>query len=267
MKSLQIQYSKEVARELGKIAVYLPGEEIEVGDILTFPYGKKGFLKKTAPLGSFQKITNLKNLGIHTIKTQQSKTPDSYRFTSKQAVQFQFGAGGNADLSSSVLPKANAELQIKLSAEGAICFFALHCSKTSLDDIMALENEINTKGKNMVWEDTYLVTSVTIAQKALIIQSNSSSSELILGGDVQGLQSGNLINVKADAKIHIKKQTGDMLVKDWSDDVTVFMDLMRFEKEIFGTETKSTPFASKILDNDTIRLQAVSASELTEDTL
>ncbi|WP_062053959.1 hypothetical protein [Aquimarina longa] len=265
MKSLQIQYSKEVARELGKIAVYLPGEEIEVGDILTFPYGKKGFLKKTAPLGSFQKITSLKNLGISEVKVQQSKTPDSYRFTSKQAVDLQFGVRVDADLGNDTLPKANGELRIKLSAEGAICFFALHCFKTSLDDIMALENEINTKGKKMVWEDTYLVTSVTIAKKALIIQSNSSSSELTLGGDVQGLQSSSIMKVKTDAKIHIKKQTGDMLIKDWSDEVTVFMDLMKFEKETFATETKNSSFTSKSLDTDIIRLQPVSVSELVEN--
>lgn len=35
--SLQIQYSKKIAKELGKVAVSLPGEEINVGDIIQFP--------------------------------------------------------------------------------------------------------------------------------------------------------------------------------------------------------------------------------------
>lgn len=265
MKSLQIQYSKEVARELGKIAIYLPGEEIAVGDILTFPFGKRGLLKKAAPLGSFQKITNLKNLGVRQPKIQQSTTPDTYRFTSKQEVQFDFGLSGNADLHNDSLPKAKGELNIKLSAEGAICFFAFNCFKTSLDDISSLENEINSQGKRMVWDDTYLVTSVTTAEKALIIQSNSNASELTLGGDVQGLQSSTLMNLKADAKIHIKKQKGDMFVKDWSDDVTVFMDLMKFEKEIFGIESKDGAFDPEMSGTDIIRLQPVSASQLIEE--
>ncbi|MEW7279052.1 hypothetical protein ABW636_10700 [Aquimarina sp. 2201CG1-2-11] len=262
MKSLEIQYSKEIARELGKIAVFLPGEEVEVGDILRFPNGKKGILNKAAPLGSFQKITNLKNLGINHIKTQLSKTPDSYRFTSKRSVQLQFKTGLNADLNDDSLPKTNGELHIKLSSEGAICFFATNCSKISLDNILTLENEINSQGKKMVWDDTFLVTSVTIAQKALIIQSNSNTSELTLGGDVQGLQSSSLINVKADAQIHIKKQTGDMLVKDWSNDVSVFMDLMKFEKETFGIESKHITDHSIFQDINGVKLQPVHVSEL-----
>ncbi len=265
MKSLQIQYSKEVARELGKIAVYLPGEEIEVGDILTFPYGKRGLLQKMAPLESFQKITNLRNLGIDYFKIQKSKSPDTYRFTSKQAVQFQFDTKLQADLNTNALPKGKGELQIKLSSQGAICFFALHCSKTSLSDIPALENEINAKGKKMVWEDTFLVTSVTIAKKALIIQSNSSESEVILGGDVQGLQSNSLMNLKANAQIHINKQKGDMFIKDWSDDVTVFMDVMRFEKETFGVQNKDLQTTAKPLNTDTIRLESVTISQVLKD--
>ncbi|WP_103865708.1 hypothetical protein [Aquimarina sp. I32.4] len=264
MQSLQIEYSKEVARELGKIAVYLPGEDVAVGDILTFPFGKRGLLNKTAPLGSFQRITSLKNLRIGQPKVRQSESPDSYRFTSKKAVQFNFGTKAQADLANNALPKANGELQIKLSAEGAICFFALNCTKTSLEDITALENEINAKGKKMLWEDTYLVTSVTTAQKALIIQSKSNESELTLAGEVQGLQSSSLMNLHANAGIHIKKQKGNMFIKDWSDDVTVFMDLMKFEKETFGT--KNNHFSTEASDQDAIRLHPVSISELIEDT-
>ncbi len=265
MKSLQIQYSKEVARELGKIAIYLPGEEVEVGDILSFPFGKRGLFQKAAPLGSFQKITSLKNLGIYSMPIQKSKTPDSYRFTSKQAVNFQLNTGVQADFGNEAFPQGKGELHISLSAEGAICFFALHCYKTSLEDITALENEINTRGKKMVWEDTFLVTSVTIAKKALIIQSNSEQSEITLGGDVQGLQSGSLGTLKASAKIHISKQKGDLLIKDWSDEVTVFMDLMKFEKETFDVAYKKEAFIHEDVKTTPLKLVPVSVSEILEE--
>lgn len=48
--SLQIQYSKELVKAPGKIAVYLPGEQVEVGDIITFPYGRTGMFSKKVPL-------------------------------------------------------------------------------------------------------------------------------------------------------------------------------------------------------------------------
>ncbi len=266
MKSLQIEYSKEIARELGKIAIYLPGEELQIGDIIRFPYGKTSIFKKVNPLGSFIKISSLSHLGITTPPTRKSKSPDSYRFTSKDGVQLQFGATAQASLSNTSLPQANGSLQIKMSNEGAICFFALDCYKEQLDHIAALEHEINTHDNEMIWDDTFLVTSVTTAQKALIIQSNSSSSEVVLDGDVQGLQSSQVGSLSADTSIKIQKQQGDLFIKDWSDTVTIFMDVMRFDKKVFGAPITSTP--KNIVTNDipiidsSITLSAVSASEI-----
>ena len=85
---LQIQYSKQIARELGKIAVYFPGDEISIGDIIKFPYGKKGLFKKDVPWGTFERVTSLKNLGVVFEKTGPDKNPDSYQFTTKDSVEF-----------------------------------------------------------------------------------------------------------------------------------------------------------------------------------
>ncbi len=265
MKSLQLQYSTEIARELGKIAVYLPGEKVTVGDIIRFPFGKRGFLQKVAPLGSFQKITDLNNLGIQNIPMQQSDTPDSYRFCSKQAVDFQLTSATDMRFDYEALPSANTELEIRLSATGAIYFCAINCYKTSLNNIAMLENEINSRGKRMVWDDTFLVTAVTVAQKALIIQSKSNQSAITLGGNVQGLQSNQLMHLGTKHQIHIKKQQGDLFIKDWSDQVTVFMELMKFEKETFDSTYKETPkqlaFPTTTLNKHQYRLTPVIVSD------
>ncbi len=231
---LQIQYSKEIARELGKIAVYFPGDEVKVGDIIRFPFGKKGLFRKTVPWGTFSKVTSLKNLGVAYTESQLSESPDPYRFSTKNAVNIAFNGNVNADLGNDNLPHGKAALSIKFSSEGAIYFLAVGCDKTGIDDIVALENQIQSKS-NLVWDDNFLVTSVTIAKKALIAQSNSKSSELTLGGEVSGLKS-NAANINSDAKISITKEKGSAFIKDWSDDVTVFMDVMKLEKEIFSTE-------------------------------
>ncbi|MFY0602756.1 MAG: hypothetical protein JXQ93_02320 [Flavobacteriaceae bacterium] len=230
---LQIQYSKEIARELGKVAVYFPGDEVKVGDIIRFPFGKKGLFRKTVPWGTFSKVTSLKNLGVPYKESQLSESPDPYRFSTKNAVNITFNGNANADLRNDNLPHGKAALSIKFSSEGAIYFLAVGCDKTGIDDIVALENQIQSKS-NLVWDDTFLVTSVTIAKKALIAQSNSKSSELTLGGEVSGLKS-NASNINVDAKISITKEKGSSFIKDWSDDVTVFMDVMKLEKEIFSS--------------------------------
>jgi len=232
MKDLQIQYSEEIARELGKIAVYLPGEKIDVGDIIKFPNAKPRLFGKKLPLGSFKKITTLENLGVKFKTPPFSGSPDTYRFSSKNEVNIGFNLKGNAELGNESLPKASKDLQIQFSSEGAIFFLAVDCEKQELDDILFLEKEIDSKGKQLVWDDTYLVTSVTVAKKAFVAQSKSKSSEIILTAGIDGFKSSSA-DISANTNLKISKSKGNLFIKDWSKDVTVFMDLVRFEKKIF----------------------------------
>lgn len=261
---LQRMYSKELAKELGKIAVYLPGEPIEVGDIITFPFGNS-ILGRPRPIGSFKKVTSLKNLGITYPEPTYSNRPDTYRFASKNAVNIEFDLGGSANLGNEQLPSGAARTRIGFAAEGAIYFLGVDCDKKQLDDLNILENEVNDKGKSLLWKDTYLVTSVTVAKKAFIAQSRSKTSELQLSGDVKGIQSG-AVDIKANSGIKIERQQGDMFIKDWSDDVTVFMDLVKFEREVFGQSTKSVGTSSDKQERDfRIHFKPVNITELITD--
>ncbi len=231
--SLQIQYSKKIARELGKVAVYLPGEEIKVGDIVQFPHGKGIF--RTAPFGSFQKITDLRSLEANYEVKEDLSPPDSYQLMSENSVDFKFDLGGKVDLGTEELPSGNGKFQLSFSKKGAIFFYALECNKQYINNILNLENEIVDNGKEMQWDDTFLITSLTIAKKALVVQSISKSSELTIGGDVKNTSTGKL-KLDANAKISLERQKGDMLIKNWSNDVSVFMDVMRFKKKTFQKE-------------------------------
>ncbi len=264
MSKLQIKYSKEIAKELGKIAVYLPGEHLAVGDIITFPNGKSVF-SKHKPFGAFKKITSLRKLGVGYDEPEFSRTPDTYHFSSKNSVQFTDRINGNVDLGNDNLPSGKGGVNIEFSSEGAIYFLAIDCDKKELNDLLSLENEINSKGKKMLWEDTYLVTSVTIAKKALIIQSRSKSSGLTIEGNVKGIQSGS-IEMSLQSQLNFKKQSGDIFIKDWSNDVTVFMDVVKFKKEVFGSERyRGNAENIKVNKEDNIRFEKVKIEELLID--
>ncbi|WP_299273557.1 hypothetical protein [uncultured Psychroserpens sp.] len=260
MSKLQIQYSKELAKALGKIAVYLPGEHVEVGDIITFPFGKSIF-GKTKPIGSFKKITSLDKIGVHYEKPKFSNNPDTYHFTSKKSISFDVNLDTNMALGGNGLPESDNLIDVQFSSEGAIYFLGIDCDKKELSDLISLENEINVKGKQMLWEDTYLVTSVTIAKKALIMQSRTKSSSLVLEGNVKGVKSG-AVDASGGAKFSIKRQRGDVFIKNWSDDVTVFMDVMKFEKEVFSSESYRS---TEDLETFKIKMNKVSANELLTD--
>lgn len=230
--SLQIKYSKEIAKELGKVAVYLPGEIIEVGDIIKFPNGKTGVFSKEAPLGVFIKISSLTNLGVDYSTQDKPEAKHSYKFSSESSISKSSSINSEVELSSNTLPSAAAEVVLQFSSEGSIYFHALDCYKTQINDIASLENEIISKSRVLIWENTYLVTSVTYASRALIMQSRSKNSEITLSGNVSGMKTSG-VDVGAKAELNIKNQNGDFFIKDWSNDVSVFMELMKFDKHIF----------------------------------
>lgn len=263
MSSLQISYSKEIAQELGKIAVFFPGEEVSVGDIIKFPNGKGLF--KSKPVGVFSRVTTLENLGINYKEPRESSTPDSYQFSSKDSVNINFGAGTKFDSDIPNFTSSDVRLKVSLSEEGAIFFYAKDCKKSELSDIPELQDQIDDNGKSLIWEETFLVTSVTTAKKALIIQSNSKSSELELGGDIKGLQGSKIIELDINSKIHVKKQKGNLFIKNWSDEVTVFMDVMRFTKKVFKIKNdvfEKNPFIDDNFHGNQIELEPVKVEEI-----
>ncbi len=263
MSSLQIEYSKEIAKELGKIAVYLPGEHVEVGDIITFPNGKSLF-GKSRPLGSFKKVTSLKKIGVEYDEPTFSNSPDSYRFSSKNVISFDVNFEGEI-VKNDLSPNLNSKAKIHFSSKGAMYFLAIECDKKQLDDLASLENKINITSRRLVWEDTYLVTSITVAKKALIIQSQSKNSEILINGDLQAIKS-EIGKIDSSLKLNVQKQSGDVFLKDWSKNVTVFMDLIRFEKEVFDSTYRSTkPPTNRQVFREQILLKPVKARELLID--
>lgn len=233
--SLQIKYSKEIAKELGKIAVYLPGEALEVGDIITFPYGKTSLFLRDTPLGSFKKISSLNELEVSYNKPKSSVSTHSYKFSSNISVNNTSSVNSEINILNSNLPNTTGTIKLTFASEGSIYFHALNCIKKQLGNISSLENEIITKSKILIWDNTYLVTSVTYAQKALIVQSLSKNAEITFEGNVNGIHASNT-NIDASSEMMIKNQSGDFFIKDWSENVSVFMELMKFEKKIFGAE-------------------------------
>ncbi|WP_456438564.1 hypothetical protein [Psychroserpens sp.] len=263
--SLQIKYSKELIKEYGQVGVYLPGTPINIGDIITFDFGKNIF-GKARPLGSFQKKNSLKNLGVKYMESDFDNDADTYYFKSSGTKIFDTGVNASGDLGNEELPKAKGNLGIKLSSEGSLFILAIDCNFKRIENIADLENKINSNGKKMIWDDTFLVSAITVASKALILQSKTSSSEFSISGDVQGIKT-NSANVNADAKLAIKTTNGNAFVKPWSDNVTLFMEVMKFEKDVFEDDvnTRDIKPSTNFGASELIKLRSVNISELLND--
>lgn len=265
MSKLQIKYSKTFAKTLGKIAVYLPGEQVQVGDIIRFPYGNS-VLGTPRPLGTFLKVSTLNYLGVLYPKTIHQLQKNTYRFSSKNSVDIHAAIGIEVDTGYEVLPNLGVDVHIHFLQEGAIYFNAVDCYKTQISDLTGLEKSINTaSGSSFIWDDTFLVTSVTVADRAFIAQSHSKTSELRVRGDFKGITTTS-IEVHSNAEFNIKGHSGDLLIKDWSDKVPVFMNVVRLEKEVFsGKEHIHKSFEQQNNPNSRIRFKPVDIQTLIND--
>lgn len=134
-------------------------------------------------------MSSLKSLNVDACTLEESGAVQGYKFSSKNSVNITTSAFANAAFTNENLPGTKGEIKLEFTSEGAIYFHAKDCWKFQMNNVVALEKEIVTKGKNLIWDNTYLVTSVTYAKKTLIIQSILKSSEIIFQGDINGMKS------------------------------------------------------------------------------
>ncbi len=234
-------YCKEIIKELDKIPVFLPGTPVKVGDVITFG---KGFIKPR-PIGSFSPVTKLSELGIE-IEVEEDNEPDPYLYASKGAVGVSFVADANAGSS------GKGKLDINFRKEGSTYLAAVDCRVDSIKDTSDLDVMLEPHKNKIDWKNCFIVTSVTVAKKALIMQSNSESATLSVEGDVKGLQTGTDVDINASASVNIKTYTDSSFIKDWSDEVTVFFTLARYRKKFLGNwglKSKSAMFINDSYDS------------------
>jgi hypothetical protein len=255
--SLAKDYCKEIIKELDKIPVFLPGTPVSVGDVITFG---KGFVKPR-PIGSFDPISKLSSLGV-TFQEQDDADPDPYLYASKGSVGVSFTADANA------ATVGKGKLEINFNKEGATYFAAVDCKVKSIVDTSNLEQQLEPHKNSIDWKNCFIVTSVTVAKRALIMQSNSQSASLVIEGDVKGLQTGSELDVDANISLKINTYKDSSFIKDWSENVTVFFTLARYRKKFlgdWGMATKKAMYINK--DTDNYELTPVYPDDLLMDEL
>lgn len=235
-------YCKEIINGLDKIPVYLPGTPINVGDIITFG---KGFIKPR-PIGSFDPISKLSSLGVDYKVQDDEGASDSYFYTSNGAVGSNFTANVNT------ATPGEGKLEINFNKEGTIYFAAIDCKVNSIVDTSSLKKQLEPHRDSIDWKNCFIVTSVTIAKRALIMQSNSQTASLTIEGNVNGLQANGSLDIGADIALKISSYKNSSFIKDWSENVTVFFSLARYRKKFlgdWGIATKRAMYTNEIADS------------------
>jgi hypothetical protein len=236
MSSLLKDYSREVARELTKIPVVLPGEPVSIGDVLVFPEGRTGlFGWRIVPWGSFQKVHELKQLlGLKTPQSIPVETGkddrDTYLFASRRSTSVHFSAEGSGPTPIAGVPASvGGKLNIGFKAEGATYLAAVGCKRTQMKTLDPIVNSLASLMQQLYWKEVFIVSSVTVAERALVMQSATSSGSLEVSGDVQGLLPGGEKVASAAALISITSMRDASFIKPWSENVPIFFSLVRIK--------------------------------------
>jgi hypothetical protein len=216
-------YCKEILRQLDQLAVYLPGRQVDVGDVITF--GPVGLFSR--PLGDFQLVTTLEKLKVNVDK-RTDVTPQSYRYASREGTSVSFNGSADAGQIGS------GKLTISFSKSGALYLAALNCTREEMTNVNTLERQLVPLQNELDWNNCYIVTSVTRAGRAVIMQSSTTNAEMVIEGQTKQLVAtpGNPIDVNAQFNVTSYKEAS--FQKDWSNESPLFMTLVRYKMNWLG---------------------------------
>ncbi len=226
MAGLALVYSKELIKELDMIPVYYPGTSVKPGDVLSFKH--VNLFGKPQPIGAFTKEASLTD--YFEIETEKDKIPQPIRFTSKEGVSLEFD--GTVDVGQ----LGKGQLKIKFTKSGTTFLAAIDMAQERIKNLDKLKSGLFRIRNKFYgdWSKSYIVNSVRVASKAIIMQSSSTSGELTIDGDVKNLQPGSPVNIDTSLKLSVSFYKDASFLKEWSDDVEIFFGLSRFRKTFTG---------------------------------
>jgi hypothetical protein len=245
-------YCNEIIRQFGKVPVYLPGEFVQLGDIIFFQH--KG-LFGPRPIGDFNKRTSLQNLKIG-FQANTDPDPQSFKFSSEGSVSMEFTSAGD------IQNQAKGQLDISFNKTGATYLVAIDCATSYIDDLLHVEEQLADHIDALDWSSHYIVVGVSVARKSLVMQSNSSSAKLTISGEVKSFDANHAEMPNVSASLAVKAYKDASFLKDWSDNVELFIDLVRYkDMKLMGFNRSVKSFNTELDQTPIYRLENVSPFE------
>jgi hypothetical protein len=226
MAGRAIMYCRELIKELNMIPVYYPGTPVKPGDVLAFRHFN--LLGKPQPISTFTKEFSLSD--YFKIDTEKDKEPEPIRFASKEGVSLDFD--GSVDVGEF----GKGQLSIKFSKSGSTFLAATGVTLERIQNLEKLRSDL-VRIKNRYsgdWSKSFIVTSVRVAAKSIIMQSSSENGALVIDGNARNLQPGSPAEIEASLKLSVSSYKDASFLKDWSDNVEIFFGLSRFRKRYTG---------------------------------
>ena len=182
-------YQKEMHRNIGFFATWLPGDNLELGEAGVF----KG--------GRFSAAASLAELGI-AFEAGSPGSPQTLQYTSASGTAVSSSASANA------MNLARAEISVEFSSEGAFLFQASGVKQIRIEDRVAVRRAILDAYEHGKWDKNWwMVESLYRAKCATVIISQDTSSAMVLEASAD-TPLGSLPLANPDVNLSIKSTRG-----------------------------------------------------------
>ncbi len=183
------RYQKEMYENLGFFATWLPGDNLELGEVGVFQDGR------------FRRESTLSELGIRCTPGSPG-TPQALQFTSAS------GTSVNSSVGAEVAQVAKAEISVEFSSEGAFLFHATGVRQVRIENRSELGRAILEAYDRGKWEkDWYIVEALHLADCATVVVSADRSAALVIDAS-STVPLGSLPLANPKASLSIKSTRG-----------------------------------------------------------
>ncbi|UUC44177.1 hypothetical protein [Flavobacterium cerinum] len=219
-------YSKTVAKKFDKLPVYVPDTKIKPGAVISF--GKDMLGRPNKPFGTFHHITDLVGGKVYDFQITNPPKPSStavLNFVSQNEVTV------TSALKANVPNAVDGDIAFQFGKAGSVLLYAVKGTDYGIDQL-ALKKNLSKVANEEKWEDYYIVTEVTIYERALVYQSIDRNGALAVSASAKNISiSGNdITNIGAEATFSVKWKDKQAFSVDWAENVVLFMKLVRFSK-------------------------------------
>lgn len=209
MLNFEQQYANELGRVFKQTAL-LPGSEaVTPGQVICFNKKRPtGWRPEPPPVGPFTLVETGLAAGTDADLVEEEAETHNYSFASGIVYR--------------QLMKEN-RMAMRMPVPGSIFFLAIECSIYRLINTVEQRKALKHLKKQAWWKEGYLVTGVTVAKRALIVQSASEECGFELEGRLEELVKRGGARLRESDNLNICNGRGTALEICWQQHLPIVM--------------------------------------------
>ncbi|KYP12952.1 hypothetical protein [Flavihumibacter sp. CACIAM 22H1] len=210
MLPFEQQYAHEIGRVFNQTAL-LPGcAAVTPGQVIRFNQVRRANWKpEPLPVGAFKVLENQPGFGDEPPQVEEEAETRTIRYANGPIYWEAMGAD---------------QLTIRMPVPGSLFFLAIECSVFRLTNSLERLRALRRRRKEPWWKECHLVTGLTVARRALIVQAASEHCYFELEGRLEELMNRGGARLRESDNLRIRNARGTALEISWQQQMPIVME-------------------------------------------